>query len=60
VAFSLSFEISANPVDHSIFGAVACILRGETTIAYTSDSRLHGKKIEININKESNSLLGPP
>jgi len=30
-------------VDHSIFGATAYILRGETTIAYTGDFRLHGK-----------------
>jgi ribonuclease J len=37
------FEISAHPVDHSIFGAAAYILRGETTIAYTGDFRLHGK-----------------
>ena len=38
------FEISAHPVDHSIFGATAYVLRGETTIAYTGDFRLHGKK----------------
>ena len=38
------FEISAHPVDHSIFGATAYILRGETTVAYTGDFRLHGKK----------------
>jgi ribonuclease J len=37
------FEISAHPVDHSIFGATAYILRGETTVAYTGDFRLHGK-----------------
>jgi ribonuclease J len=30
-------------VDHSIFGAIAYVLRGETTIAYTGDFRLHGK-----------------
>ena len=40
---ALPFEISAHPVDHSIFGATAYILRGETTIAYTGDFRLHGK-----------------
>jgi len=40
---ALPFEISAHPVDHSIFGATAYILRGETTIAYTDDFRLHGK-----------------
>jgi mRNA degradation ribonuclease J1/J2 len=44
VAFSLSFEISAHSVDHSIFGALAYILRGETTVAYTGDFRLYGKK----------------
>ncbi len=37
------FEISAHPVDHSIFGATAYILKGETTVAYTGDLRLHGK-----------------
>jgi ribonuclease J len=37
------FEISAYPVDHSIFGATAYILRGETAVAYTGDFRLHGK-----------------
>ncbi len=30
-------------MDHSIFGATAYILRGEITIAYTGDFRLHGK-----------------
>jgi len=30
------FEITAHPVDHSIFGATAYILRGETTVAYNS------------------------
>ena len=37
------FEISAHPVDHSIFGATAYILRGDITVAYTGDFRLHGK-----------------
>lgn len=37
------FEISAYPVDHSIFGATAYILGGDTTVAYTGDFRLHGK-----------------
>jgi len=40
---ALPFEISAHPVDHSIFGATAYILSGEITIAYTGDFRLHGK-----------------
>jgi ribonuclease J len=37
------FDISAHPVDHSIYGATAYILRGDTTVAYTGDFRLHGK-----------------
>jgi len=37
------FEISAHPVDHSLYGATAYILRGDTTVAYTGDFRLHGK-----------------
>ncbi len=40
---ALPFEISAHPVDHSIFGATAYILRGESVVAYTGDFRLHGK-----------------
>ena len=40
------FEISAHPVDHSIFGATAYILRGDTIVAYTGDFRLHGKNGE--------------
>jgi ribonuclease J len=40
------FEISAHPVDHSIFGATAYIIRGDTTVAYTGDFRLHGKNGE--------------
>ena len=42
-ALPLPFDISAHPVDHSIPGATAYILRGETTVAYTGDFRLHGK-----------------
>ncbi|MCJ7445495.1 MAG: ribonuclease J [Methanotrichaceae archaeon] len=40
----LPFEVTACPVDHSIFGAVAYILQGETSVAYTGDFRLHGKQ----------------
>jgi ribonuclease J len=40
------FEITAHPVDHSIFGATAYILRGDITVAYTGDFRLHGKNGE--------------
>jgi ribonuclease J len=42
----LDFEIRAYEVDHSIFGSNAYILKGDTTIAYTGDFRLHGKKGE--------------
>jgi len=41
---SFPFEVSAHPVDHSIFGATAYILRGDVVVAYTGDFRLHGKK----------------
>jgi ribonuclease J len=37
------FEINAFEVDHSIYGATAYILEGNTTIAYSGDFRLHGK-----------------
>lgn len=40
----LPFDVTAYSVDHSIFGAVAYLLRGETSIAYTGDFRLHGKQ----------------
>jgi ribonuclease J len=40
---SLPFEISAHPVDHSIFGATAYIIKGDKVVAYTGDFRLHGK-----------------
>ncbi|MDD1777413.1 MAG: MBL fold metallo-hydrolase, partial [Candidatus Helarchaeota archaeon] len=39
----LPFEIKDYEVDHSIFGATAYILRGDLTIAYTGDFRLHGR-----------------
>lgn len=41
---ALPFEVSAYPVDHSLYGAVAYMLQGETTVAYTGDFRLHGKQ----------------
>ncbi|MFX1390047.1 MAG: MBL fold metallo-hydrolase [Promethearchaeota archaeon] len=43
-AFSSNFEITPLEVDHSIYGATGYILSGDTTIAYTGDFRLHGKK----------------
>jgi len=42
----LPFEVEAYAVDHSIYGAVGYVLRGDTTVAYTGDFRLHGKKQE--------------
>lgn len=41
---ALPFVVEACGVDHSIFGAVAYLLKGDTTIAYTGDFRLHGKQ----------------
>jgi len=38
-----SFEIQSFPVDHSIYGAVGYLLKGDMTIAYMGDFRLHGK-----------------
>ena len=43
---NLPFTVEPHPVDHSILGAVAYILRGDTTIAYTGDYRLHGAGAE--------------
>jgi ribonuclease J len=43
---SLSFEIDAFEVDHSIYGATAYVLRGDSAIAYTGDFRMHGKHAE--------------
>jgi ribonuclease J len=45
-SLNLPFEVESYPVDHSIPGAVAYILRGDTTIAYTGDYRLHGTHSE--------------
>ena len=42
----LPFEVESYPVDHSIPSAVAYIIRGDTTIAYTGDYRLHGTHAE--------------
>jgi ribonuclease J len=43
---NLPFEVQPYPVDHSILGAVAYLLEGDTTIAYTGDYRLHGAGAE--------------
>lgn len=42
----LSFEIKAFEVDHSIYGANAFVLEGDTCLAYTGDLRLHGKNAD--------------
>ena len=41
--YDLSFDIDAHEVDHSIYGATAYILWGDSAIAYTGDFRMHGK-----------------
>ena len=46
----LPFEVKAYDVDHSIPGAMAYVLEGDTTIAYTGDFRLHGKRGELTKN----------
>ena len=38
------FQIDCYEVDHSIYGSTAYVLSGDTTIAYTGDFRLHGKR----------------
>jgi ribonuclease J len=40
---SVPFEVKSYPVDHSIYGSNAYILKGDVTIAYTGDFRLHGR-----------------
>ncbi|WP_232462895.1 MBL fold metallo-hydrolase RNA specificity domain-containing protein [Thermococcus sp. P6] len=40
----LAFEIHPFPVDHSIYGALAYVIEGDVSLAYTGDFRLHGKK----------------
>ncbi|MFW9968877.1 MAG: MBL fold metallo-hydrolase RNA specificity domain-containing protein [Candidatus Odinarchaeota archaeon] len=42
--YTLEMDIKAFEVDHSIYGATAYLIRGDNTIAYTGDFRLHGKK----------------
>jgi len=42
----LSFDIDAYEVDHSIYGATAYILWGDSAIAYTGDIRMHGMHAE--------------
>jgi ribonuclease J len=40
---ALPFAVTPYDVDHSIVGATAYVLEGDTTIAYTGDLRLHGR-----------------
>ena len=56
------FDIDCYEVDHSIYGANGYILSGETSIAYTGDFRLHGKKADkskkfIQAAKDSSVLI---
>ena len=51
----LPFEVTAYEVDHSILGSMAYVLEGDTTIAYTGDFRLHGKKSELTKNFVTNA-----
>ena len=39
----LGFEVKAFPVDHSVYGALAYIVEGDVSLAYTGDFRLHGQ-----------------
>ncbi len=57
---STPFEIKAFEVDHSIYGSTAYILEGDSTIAYTGDFRLHGKRAEKSrkfINEAKNASI---
>jgi len=40
---NLPFDVEAFEVDHSIYGATAYILYGDSAVAYTGDIRMHGK-----------------
>jgi ribonuclease J len=40
---ALPFKVTPYEVDHSIFGATAYLLQGDSAIAYTGDLRLHGR-----------------
>lgn len=42
----LGFEVKAFPVDHSVYGALAYIVEGDISLAYTGDFRLHGQNSE--------------
>ena len=59
---NLPFDVTAYDVDHSIFGASAFLLKGDTSLAYSGDLRLHGKlgdqtKKFVNAAKEASVLI---
>ena len=42
----LGFKVKAFPVDHSVYGALAYVIEGDASLAYTGDFRLHGQNGE--------------
>jgi ribonuclease J len=60
--FNTHFDIIPHRVDHSILGAVGYIIKGDLTIAYTGDFRLHGlyasySRDFISLAKDANILI---
>jgi len=57
----IPFEIRSYPVDHSIYGASAYVIEGDSIIAYTGDIRLHGENghltLEFAKNSKDSSIL---
>jgi len=45
----IPFEIRYYPVDHSIYGASAYVVEGDSSIAYTGDIRLHGENGHLSL-----------
>lgn len=45
-SLDLPFHVEAYDVDHSIYGAVGYVLKGDVSVAYTGDLRLHGHGAE--------------
>jgi ribonuclease J len=45
-SLDLPFDVEAYEVDHSIYGAVGYVLKGDVSVAYTGDFRLHGHGAE--------------
>jgi ribonuclease J len=59
---NLPFDVTVYDVDHSIYGASAYLLKGETSLAYSGDLRLHGNlgnetKKFVSAAKEASVLL---